>query len=98
MGHEVFYADTGPDGVDKAKILKPDLIICDIGLPGLDGFAVAQLLRKNTVTASIPMVALSGYGESDFVERAKDSGFDLHITKPASLDDLQLALAVKRIH
>jgi two-component system CheB/CheR fusion protein len=98
MGHEVFYADTGPDGVEKANSLTPDLIICDIGLPGLDGFAVAQLLRQSKATASIPLVALTGYGESDFVLRAKDAGFDLHITKPASLDDLQLALTVKRSH
>lgn len=94
LGHEVFCSNTGTDGVIQAKAINPSLVICDIGLPGLDGFGVAKQLRNSASTASIPLVALTGYGESDFVQRAKDAGFDRHITKPASLADIKAALEV----
>jgi PAS domain S-box-containing protein len=96
MGHEVFWSSTGLDGVEQATSLIPTLIICDIGLPGLDGFGVAQQLRKSPITSSIPLVALTGYGEVEFIDRAKNAGFDHHITKPASLKDIRDALAVTR--
>ncbi|HSX85172.1 MAG TPA: ATP-binding protein, partial [Cellvibrio sp.] len=94
LGHEVHLARTGPQGLKKATAIKPTIIICDIGLPGLDGFAVAERLRQSKITASIPLIALTGYGERDFVNRAKAAGFDHHITKPASIEDIQTALAL----
>lgn len=96
LGHEVHLAHTGPQGVKKATAVKPTIIICDIGLPGLDGFAVAERLRQSEITASIPLIALTGYGERDFVNRAKAAGFDYHITKPASIEEIQAALALNR--
>ena len=96
MGHQVSWASTGPEGVIKAISEKPTLIICDIGLPGLDGFGVAEQIRRNAVTATIPLVALTGYGEAEFVARSIKAGFDRHITKPASLEDIQQALRVTR--
>jgi PAS domain S-box-containing protein len=96
LGHEVHLARTGPEGLKKATAVEPTLIICDIGLPGLDGFAVAERLRRSPVTSTIPLVALTGYGERDFVRRAKAAGFDHHITKPAGIEDIQAALALAK--
>ncbi|WP_343861557.1 PAS domain-containing hybrid sensor histidine kinase/response regulator [Aliiglaciecola litoralis] len=96
MGHEVFWASSGIEGVEQAIIQLPSVIICDIGLPGLDGFGVARHIRNNVQTASIPMLALTGYGDSEFVNRAKEAGFDRHITKPANLKDIQDALRLTR--
>jgi PAS domain S-box-containing protein len=96
LGHEVHLARTGPGGLKKAMAIAPTLIICDIGLPGLDGFAVAQRLRQSATTASTPLVALTGYGDGDVVRRARDAGFDRHVTKPASLQDIQQLLTMER--
>lgn len=96
LGQEVHLARTGPEGLKKAMAITPSLIICDIGLPGLDGFAIAERLRKSTTNATTPLVALTGYGNNEFVERTKRAGFDMHITKPASLQDLRNALKLKQ--
>lgn len=93
LDNEVHLASTGPEGLNKAVALMPTLIICDIGLPGLDGFAVAKRLRQSQLTSHISLVALTGYGNDEFVNRASEAGFDHHVTKPASLDDLQAILA-----
>ncbi len=89
----VHYASSGPSGVALAKATQPSFIFCDIGLPEMDGFEVVTALRQNVATAEIPIVALSGYGDPDFVTRAFALGFNLHITKPASLHDLEQALS-----
>lgn len=89
LGHEVHVANTGPKGLKMAVAIKPDVVLCDIGLPGLDGFAVARKLRESPLTATTRLIALTGYGGSEFVEEARAAGFDSHITKPASLDDIQ---------
>lgn len=97
LGHQVYVARTGPEGLKKAAAVDPGIIFCDIGLPGLDGFAVAERLRQSETTSAITLVALTGYGDSEFIERAKKAGFDHHITKPANIDDIQLALVAKRL-
>ena len=94
LGHEIHHARTGPEGLKKAIAIKPAIIICDIGLPELDGFEVAKRLKKGALTMDIPIVALSGYGERDFIERAKASGFAHHITKPATFAEIQEALLI----
>lgn len=94
LGHEVHLARSGPEGLEKAIAIAPDLIICDIGLPGLDGFGVAVKLRENSLTSGIPLVALTGYGGPEFVEQAKHAGFALHITKPATLTDIHDAVVL----
>lgn len=93
LGHETDVAYTGPEGLEKAVANRPTLIICDIGLPGLDGFAVAEKLRQNPLTSSIPLVALTGYGGSEFVERASRTGFDHHVIKPATIGDIQAVIS-----
>ncbi len=88
MGFNVETAFTGFDGVDAAKRLSPDIVICDIGLPGLDGFAVARSLRSDRATSDAYLIAQSGYGQADDIRRAHDAGFDLHLIKPVDFKKL----------
>jgi CheY-like chemotaxis protein len=92
-GYDVEVAYTGPDGVRAAGEHRPDVVICDIGLPGLDGYGVAAALRKNPVTADARLIALTGYGQDEDRRRAKDAGFDEHLTKPADPTALEALLA-----
>jgi CheY-like chemotaxis protein len=59
------------------------VVICDIGLPGMDGYAVAGELRRNPATAAATLIALTGYGQEEDRRRAMAAGFDEHLTKPA---------------
>ena len=80
-GHRVEVASTGKAGVEAARRLRPDLVLCDIGLPGgMDGYAVARALREGD--PEIRLVALSGYGQDEDRRRALESGFNRHLTKP----------------
>jgi PAS domain S-box-containing protein len=90
-GHEVHVAMDGQLGIDLVLKVRPDVVLCDVGLPGLDGFEVARRLRAAGSTAML--VALTGYASSEDVQRALDAGFDHHLAKPADLDKLDAALA-----
>jgi len=83
LGHEIRVAYTGPEGVQAATEWIPDAVLCDIGLPGLDGYGVARELRLNPATARTRLVALTGYGSDDDRRRSQQAGFDHHLTKPA---------------
>ncbi|HMA97431.1 MAG TPA: PAS domain S-box protein [Polyangiaceae bacterium] len=93
--HEVLVARTGPEGVEAARRLKPDAILCDIGLPGLDGYGVAQALRADPDPAlrSVLMVAVTGYALQEDIARSKEAGFDHHIAKPPKMDTIERLLA-----
>jgi len=78
----VWVAPTGPEGVRLAGACRPDVILCDIGLPGLDGFGVAAALRQDPATAHVHMVAISGYGSDETRCRCREAGFDRYFTKP----------------
>ena len=90
--HEVFVAFGGREGIDKAKQLTPDAVICDIGLPELDGYSVARELRADPALRSIHLVALSGYALQEDVARSREAGFDRHLAKPPSMETLERAL------
>lgn len=96
-GYEVFVAFTGPDGVEAARTLRPHIVLCDIGLPGLDGFQVAGILRADPATARITLIAVTGYGQDTDRQRSAAAGFDLHLVKPVDprrlLNELALAPA-----
>jgi len=87
-GHQVELASDGPEGLAKAHELRPDLVLCDIGLPGMDGYEVAQTLRADEALRGTYLVALSGYALPQDIERARYAGFDSHLAKPPSLDRL----------
>src|SRR5262245_60669223 len=93
VGHEARVAYTGPDGLDAARQWRPDAVLCDIGLPGLDGYAIATRLRGDPGTAGAQLIAVTGYGTDEDRRRALASGFDHHLTKPADPVVLQDLLA-----
>ena len=91
--HKVEVAYTGLSGIAKARASKPEVVFCDIGLPGMDGFEVARAFRADDVLRGMRLVALSGYALPEDVQRAREAGFDQHVAKPPSLESLEEALA-----
>jgi len=91
-GHEVLVSPRGEEGIALALERRPNAVLVDIGLPGLDGYAVARRLRKE-MGDSVRLVALTGYGSTQDRKRAFDSGFDHHITKPTTLAVLNRVLS-----
>jgi PAS domain S-box-containing protein len=90
-GHVVETAEDGPTGLAKLRAFRPEVALIDIGLPGLDGYALAREARERPETAAVRLVAITGYGQADDRQRALAAGFDLHVTKPvdpAALRDL----------
>lgn len=81
-GHEVFLAHTGPDAVAAARAQVPDVLLCDIGLPGMSGYEVARTLRDEPSLSGLRMIAITGYGTAQDREAATGAGFDRHFAKP----------------
>ncbi|MEP6861133.1 MAG: chemotaxis protein CheB [Deltaproteobacteria bacterium] len=94
--HVVYDACDGANGVSLIAAHKPDVAFIDIGLPVMNGFEVAQQIRKMRELDGVMLVALSGYGNHNDVESALAAGFDEHVTKPAELKTLEAILARKR--
>ncbi|MBX3471508.1 MAG: PAS domain-containing protein [Planctomycetes bacterium] len=93
VGHEVEVAFDGRAGLEAARALRPEVVICDLGLPGgLDGCAVARRLRAEPATASALLVALSGYGQEEDRRRTREAGFDAHLVKPVGWSELEAVL------
>jgi len=89
LGHQTRLAHTGPDAVEIAQEFLPDVILLDIGLPGMDGYEVARELRKMPLLAHTLLIALTGYGSEDDRQIARQAGFDEHLAKPADQERLQ---------
>jgi signal transduction histidine kinase/ActR/RegA family two-component response regulator len=83
LGHEVRMAANGQEALDLAAQFRPQMAILDIGMPGLDGYQVARRIREEPWGRDILLVALTGWGQREDVQRALDAGFDHHMTKPA---------------
>jgi CheY-like chemotaxis protein len=92
-GHTVAQAVDGPSAVATAADFKPDVAILDIGMPGMNGYSVAEALRNGSGGSSVVLVALSGLGQREDKERAGDAGFTRHFTKPVDLHALRGFLA-----
>jgi two-component system, chemotaxis family, CheB/CheR fusion protein len=96
-GHEVKVAADGASGLAQARAFRPDVVVCDIGLPGeLDGYAVARAIRADATLSRTYLVALTGYASADHQRRAREAGFDRHLAKPPALDVLEKVLAELR--
>jgi PAS domain S-box-containing protein len=91
-GHEVYEAAEGTDGLARALALAPDAVIVDIGLPGLDGYAIARRLREAGPPGML-LVAITGYGQDGDRRRSREAGFDVHLTKPIDPGVLDALLA-----
>jgi CheY-like chemotaxis protein len=81
-GHDVRVAYDGPAGVRAAREWPPDVVLCDIGLPGMDGYGVAAALRSNPATAKARLIAITAYGSDEARRRSREVGFERHFVKP----------------
>lgn len=93
QGYEVTLAVTGAEGLQLADTVCPDVVLCDIGLPGMDGYQVVETLRSRPQNANLFIVAISGYGHPEALTRSREVGFDEHLVKPLDMGKLQELLA-----
>ncbi|MBA3396350.1 MAG: response regulator [Deltaproteobacteria bacterium] len=93
LGHRVDVAEDGEQAVDKALQARYDIAFVDIGLPKLDGYQVAETIRRRREGAGIVLIALSGYGQPEDKRKAIDAGFDQHLTKPVKSANITQILA-----
>lgn len=92
-GHEVEVAHSGPAGIARAKEFRPHVLLCDIGLPGMDGYQVAEAFCADPILKNIYLVSLTGYARLMDIEKAKAAGFNRHMGKPADLEQIRTVLA-----
>jgi PAS domain S-box-containing protein len=92
-GHQVLTAYDGISALETARIERPVIILLDIGLPGMDGYSVAQALRRNHGLERTMLIALTGYGQPDDRKKSSASGFDEHLVKPVDIGKLRKLLA-----
>lgn len=93
-GHVTEAVYSATEALNRADSFRPEVILLDIGLPEMDGYQVARHLRQRSDLAGIRLVALTGYGQTDDVQRAREVGFDDHLTKPVDFAALARTLAV----
>jgi PAS domain S-box-containing protein len=92
-GYRVAVTNSGAEGIARAHEFTPDVVLCDIGLPGIDGYGVARALRRDPAVASAMLVALTGYAQPEDRQKAREAGFDAHFAKPPDLSALHRLLA-----
>jgi CheY-like chemotaxis protein len=88
-GHEVLEAEDGLGGLELLKASRPDVAVIDVGLPGLNGYEIARRFREEPDADGVMLVALTGYGTPEAVERSLQAGFDHHLIKPVNAEALQ---------
>ncbi|MBM4439093.1 MAG: response regulator [Candidatus Rokubacteria bacterium] len=87
-GASVEAVESGQEGIGRAEELRPQVVLCDIGLPDMDGLEVARRMRARPWSAETRLIALTGYGQPEDIRRALEAGFEAHLTKPINLDQL----------
>lgn len=92
-GHEVTTAADGPTAIEVARRFEPDIVFCDIGLPGMSGYEVARAMRRDPELQHLFLVALSGYAQPEDRQQAAEAGFDRHVAKPIGFDELDRLVA-----
>ncbi len=95
LGHDVDVANDAATALDKAQANPFDVVLCDIGLPGMSGYDVARALRASG-GAKMQLIAVSGYAQPEDVRRAVEAGFDAHVPKPADIEELMKLLAAAK--
>jgi PAS domain S-box-containing protein len=91
--HDVGLARSGAEALRLARHTRPDVVLCDIGLPGMNGYEVARAFRADETLRSTFLVALSGYAQAEDIDRAHAAGFDEHLAKPPTIDRLKRIFA-----
>ena len=95
-GYEVRAESNGPAGLRAAEDYRPEVILSDIGLPGIDGYTIARELRKRPEFSKTLMVAVTGYNQEADRKQARDAGFDYHLPKPLNISKLFDVLLTKQ--
>jgi signal transduction histidine kinase len=88
LGNEAIAAHNGPEALELARTFRPDFVLLDIGLPGMDGYQVASALREEEAHKDTVIIAISGYGQEEDRRRSQAAGFDHHLVKPVDFDSL----------
>lgn len=91
-GYRVAVVHDGIKALEQARLVKPDVVLLDIGLPGEDGYTVARRIRSEPGLEAVWLIALTGYGREDDRLRAEQAGFNHHFTKPVDLKVLRARL------
>ncbi|WP_435019158.1 response regulator [Tundrisphaera sp. TA3] len=92
-GYEVHSVHNGLEALTAARDYRPEVVLLDIGLPGMDGYQVAEQLRRDERLKAAFIVAITGYGEEQAIRRSREAGFDHHLVKPVDYDTLLSILA-----
>jgi PAS domain S-box-containing protein len=92
LGAEVRVADSGFSGLDVYRAYRPEVVLLDIGMPGMDGYEVARRIRADASGSRTSLVALTGWGQDEHRQKAREAGFDHHLVKPAEIPALQALL------
>jgi CheY-like chemotaxis protein len=87
-GYDVWVADTGMKGVALIKEVRPDVVFCDIGMPGMNGYQVAKAVRADPSLNGVRLLAMTAFGRDEDITRAIAAGFERHLLKPTPLQDL----------
>jgi len=93
LGHEVSTAHDGPSALSSANRHRPEIVLMDIGSPGMNGYDVAREIRASPDLNAMRLIAITGYGQDGDRRRALDAGFDDHVVKPVQLDTLTELMA-----
>ena len=92
-GYDVRVAHEATTALELAAHFKPQIVLLDLGLPGMDGFQLAQEMRRRPDTADALLIAVTGYGQATDRQRSREAGFDHHLVKPVSVEEIQNAIA-----
>ena len=94
-GYDVRIAHEATQALEIAAQFKPEIVLLDLGLPGMDGFQLAQEMRKLDSTAGALLVAVTGYGQAGDRQRSHDAGFDYHLVKPVAVEEIHRVIETR---
>jgi CheY-like chemotaxis protein len=94
-GYDVQFAGSGAEALELTRTFTPDVALIDENMPQMSGLELARALRANHELRGMKLIAASGFGRDADVERARNAGFDLHLTKPVAMDDIVRAIEGK---
>jgi two-component system CheB/CheR fusion protein len=94
LGHEVISAQDGDEALRLAETSSPEVVILDLGVPGLEGLGVARALRSGPRGGELILIALAGWGQEHHREATRQAGFDMHLVRPLAIDQLTFVLSM----